>query len=73
MTTIKKRINISVSEAVESAVASLAKRDQVPQATMVSQLLELALEIEEDTYFGVIAKKRIDMKTNWTDHKNAWN
>jgi hypothetical protein len=50
MATLKKRINISVSDAVEQAVSLLAKRDDVPQATKVTELLELALELEEDTF-----------------------
>lgn len=72
MTTSKKRINISVSPQVEEAVVALAERDRVPHATKVSELLSLALEIEEDTYFAYIAKERLATKTTWVDHKNVW-
>ena len=72
MPTIKKRINISVSDDVERAVETLAKRDQVPQATKAAELLELALEIEEDTYFALMTKKRLVKNTSWTDHNTAW-
>jgi predicted DNA-binding protein len=72
MTTLKKRINISVSPQVEEAVALLAHRDQVPQATKVSELLSLALEIEEDTYFAFVAKERLSQKTTWVDHNDTW-
>ncbi len=73
MTTLKKRINISVSDAVEQAVILLAKRDDVPQATKVTELLELALELEEDTYFASVVKTRLAKKvTGWKSHTEAW-
>lgn len=73
MTTLKKRINISVSDAVEQAVALLAKRDDVPQATKVTELLELALELEEDSYFASVVKTRLAEKvTQWKSHSEAW-
>ena len=72
MATLKKRINISVPDVVEQAIATLAKRDQVPQATKAGELLELALEIEEDTYFAAVVKERLAQSTTKVDHKNAW-
>ena len=72
MATIKKRINISVPDAVEQAIATLAKRDQVPHATKAGELLELALEIEEDTYFASVVKERMLNDTLVVDHENAW-
>ena len=72
MSTPKKRIYISVSDAVESAVASLAKRDDVPQATKVTELLELALELEEDTYFSQVVKNRLTKKVVWQSHTEVW-
>lgn len=72
MATLKKRINISVSDSVEQAVALLAKRDDVPQATKVTELLELALELEEDTFFSLIARERLSKKVTWKSHTEAW-
>ena len=73
MTTLKKRINISVSEAVEQAVSLLAKRDDVPQATKVTELLELALELEEDAYFASVVKNRLEKKViDWKSHTEVW-
>ncbi len=72
MTTLKKRINISVSAIVEQAVSLLAKRDDVPQATKVTELLELALELEEDTYFSQVVKNRLTKKVDWQSHTEAW-
>jgi predicted DNA-binding protein len=72
MTTLKKRINISVSAIVEQAVSLLAKRDDVPQATKVTELLELALELEEDAYFSQVVKNRLTKKVDWQSHTEAW-
>ena len=72
MATLKKRINISVSAAVEQAVALLAERDDVPQATKVTELLELALELEEDIFFSLIARSRLSKKVVWKSHTETW-
>lgn len=72
MATTKKRINISVSDAVEEAVATLAKRDRVPQATKAAELLKLALEIEEDTYFSKVAEERMKDTSGFISHEEAW-
>lgn len=72
MTTTKKRIYISVTPHVEDAVMSLAERDQVPSATKVTELLTLALEIEEDTFFSRVASERMKEKTKWVSHNSAW-
>ena len=72
MVTTKKRINISVSDAVEKAVATLAKRDQVPEATKAAELLQLALEIEEDTYFDEVIRERLASKGTAVTHEVAW-
>lgn len=72
MTTLKKRINISVSDEAHEAVSLLAKRDDVPQATKVTELLLLALELEEDTYFSHVVKNRLAKKMVWQKHEEVW-
>ncbi len=72
MATTKKRINISVSDSVDKALATLAKRDQMPQATKVAELLGLALELEEDLYFSELARQRTHGKQKWVSHNEAW-
>lgn len=51
MATSKKRINISVSDAVEEAVATLAKRDRVPQATKAAELLHWLWKLKRTPIF----------------------
>jgi hypothetical protein len=58
MATTKSRINISLPDDVRKTLEGLAKRDQIPTATKAERLLELALELEEDTYLNQIASQR---------------
>tara|TARA_B100001971_G_C18083386_1_gene479531 strand:- start:287 stop:508 length:222 start_codon:yes stop_codon:yes gene_type:complete len=72
MPTTKKRINISVSKAVERALEQVAKRDQVPQATKAAHLLQLALELEEDQVWNQIAQERDTKDAHFVPHAKAW-
>lgn len=73
MPTAKTRINVSLSDELNSALKKLAHRDQVPTATKAERLLEIALEIEEDEVWDRIASKRGQTKnTLYLTHKQAW-
>lgn len=72
MPTVKKRINISVSRELDSALIKLAKRDQVPQATKAEHLLRFALEIEEDNILNVVAEGRDTSSAKFVHHKSTW-
>lgn len=58
MPTTKTRLNITLSKELEEAIRLLAKRDNVPQATKAVELLEEALELEEDLVWDAIANER---------------
>ena len=58
MPTKKQRLNITLSKETAIFLKKIALRDDVPQATKVVELLEQALEIEEDKYFSEVAEKR---------------
>ncbi len=72
MVTVKKRVNISISKAVENALKKLARRDEVPEATKAAELLRLAIEFEEDQVLDKIASKRDTKKAKFVSHKKAW-
>ncbi|HEY4506401.1 MAG TPA: hypothetical protein VJJ24_03070 [Candidatus Paceibacterota bacterium] len=72
MPTTKNRINITVSREVEDAIERLARRDHVPEATKASELLRLAIELEEDIVLGEIVTRRDTSKTKFVSHKKAW-
>jgi len=73
MPTAKTRINVSLSDELNSALKRLASRDQIPTATKAERLLEVALEIEEDEVWNRIASVREKIKNaRYVTHNQAW-
>ena len=72
MSTVKSRINISLSHSVQDALTKLAHRDRIPQATKAARLLEIALELEEDQAWDAIAKRRDVKGARWLSHEKVW-
>ena len=72
MTTVKKRVNVSLSKTLNEALGKLSKRDQVPQATKAAELLRLAIEFEEDEVLDNLASKRDEPTSKFISHKKAW-
>lgn len=72
MSTATTRLNISVSHGVRDALAKLARRDHMPQATKATRLLEIALEIEEDYAWDKMARKRDTKNARFVPHAHAW-
>lgn len=58
MTTTKKRLNISLSPYLERAISLLAKKDNLPEATKITQILEQSIEQIEDDILLQIAEER---------------
>lgn len=72
MPTTKIRINISLSDPVHDALAKLARRDRIPQATKAARLLEMALELEEDQVWNMMAKRRDTKSARYFSHAKTW-
>ena len=72
MPTTKKRVNISISKPLEEALEKLARRDQVPEATKAAELLQAAIELDEDQVWDAVASKRDTKNTKFVSHKKAW-
>jgi len=72
MTTIKKRINVSIESDIEEMLKRVAKRDQVPQATKAAELLRIALETEEDQVWASLAEQRDKKSSRFISHQKAW-
>ena len=71
MATAKHRINISVDKDLVDILGKVAKRDEKPLATKARELIERALEIEEDLYFSKIAAER-EKKHDYVDEEEFW-
>ncbi|MEK7568850.1 MAG: hypothetical protein AAB497_01920 [Patescibacteria group bacterium] len=72
MTTIKKRINVSIESSIDEMLKRVAKRDCVPQATKAAELIRIALEIEEDQVWASVAEKRDNKSARFVSHEKAW-
>ena len=72
MPTSKKRINVTLPKHIAIFLAQLALRDDVPQATKAAELLERAMEIEEDAFFSKIAEKRDKQNARFLSHDAFW-
>jgi len=72
MPTNKKRLNLSLPKDMEMHLFALAKAEGVTPGKMALELLEMALEIEEDTYFAKKAEERAKKKNRLIPHEEAW-
>lgn len=72
MPTKKKRINVTLQKETALFLEKIAVRDDVPQATKASELLEFALELLEDEYFSKVADARLQSKEGFISHREFW-
>lgn len=72
MPTEKKRLNLSLSPALDRVMTKVAARDRVPMASKAVELLQIALEIEEDTLWDRIAHTRDKRGARFVSHRDAW-
>lgn len=74
MPTAKKRIQIPVSERVHKELDKLAKKRGVSVSSLTQDLVEEALEIQEDIYFSKLGDKALDQldRSKLVSHDDAW-
>jgi hypothetical protein len=73
MATTKRRLNITLSPEADALISMIAKRDKVPAATKVSELIAISLALEEDKAFASLGDARLKKKgTKWLSHKEVW-
>ena len=72
MPTTKKRIYVTLSADAELAIARLAKRDNVPEATKTGELVRAALELQEDSVLDTLASQRDTPRARFVSNKDIW-
>jgi hypothetical protein len=72
MPTTKHRINITTTPASLIALRRAAQRDRMPIASKAAELIELALELEEDIALGALADLRMRKRKRFISHETAW-
>lgn len=72
MATTKRRLNVTLSPDVEKFISEIAKRDRVPEATKISELLRVSLIMEEDMALSSLAEGRLKEKGKKLTHAEVW-
>ena len=74
MPTQKKRIQIPVSDKVHKKLNMLAKKRGLSISSLTNDLVEEALELQEDIYFSRHGDRALENlnSSNLTSHKDAW-
>lgn len=72
MATTKRRLNITLAPDVEKLITQIAKRDRVPEATKISELLNISLMMEEDKAFSLLGENRLKERGEKLSHTEVW-
>ncbi len=72
MATTKSRLNITLTADAKQAIAKLAQRDEVPDATLAARLIDTALELEEDIVWDALVSARDTKHAKFISHDKAW-
>ena len=72
MATTKRRLNITLSPEIDELIKEIAKRDEVPQATKVAELLRSSLLLEEDRALSLLGEERLRDKGKKISHTDIW-
>jgi len=72
MPTTKRRINISVDDAMYNALERLSVRRGESVAGTGLKLIEQALEFQEDLHFSRVADERLKQNQKRISHEKAW-
>jgi len=72
MPTAKHRISITPSEALYEALDNLSRRRKRALSSISLELIERALELEEDAHFSRVADERLERGEKRVTHARAW-
>jgi predicted DNA-binding protein len=72
MPTAKHRISITPSDALYEALENLSRRQKRALSSVSLELIERALELEEDAHFSRVADERLERGEKRISHARAW-
>lgn len=73
MPTVKKRTNLTLPDDLNEALESLSERDNVSKSAKAMQLIEIAMQLEEDEVWDSLAAKRDTKGAKFISHDKLWN
>ncbi len=72
MSLAKKRINLTVDDKTYSVLETLSGKKRQKISTVSLNLIQQALEMQEDIYFSNLADERLSKKQKRISHDKAW-
>ncbi len=72
MATINPRINVTLGAEALDALAWLAERDKKSLSAVASEMISIALEMEEDWFDSKLADERLATAKKYYSHEEAW-
>ena len=72
MSLTKKRINLTVDDKTYFALETLSGKKRQKISTISLNLIQQALEMQEDIYFSNLADERLSKKQKRISHDKAW-
>ena len=72
MPSAKKRINLTVDDKTYSVLQTLSGKTKQKISTVSLNLIQQALELQEDIYFSKLADERLSQKQKRVSHDKAW-
>lgn len=72
MPTSKQRLNVTLPKHIAIYLKKISLRDDVSQSRKALELIEKALEIEEDEYLSKLADERVRKGGKYLSHEQVW-
>ena len=73
MSAAKKRVNLTLSDDLYKTLENLSAKYQKPISTLGLDLIEMALELQEDNYFSKLGEERLkDKSGKKLSHADVW-
>lgn len=72
MPTTKKRTNVILPAEIDEMLTYLSDRDNVSKSAKAVQLIQIAIQVDEDEVWDSLASKRDTKGAKFISHKNAW-
>jgi predicted DNA-binding protein len=72
MATTKQRVNITLTDEIFAALKQLSLKSKKTISGLGQELIEKALETNEDIHFSVKADERLKKKEKIISHDKAW-
>ena len=72
MPTDKPRIQVTLTEDIDGILSHVAKTKGKSKSAIAADLIQEALEIQEDRAFAALAEKRERENETWLNHDDVW-